>query len=616
MYPDNGHPDNGHPVSPNPVSPFRVRLIAAFLACAFLVIAARGVVLQVRDHEKLRTTAVDQMERNITIRGKRGRILDARDREIARSISGTSVGANPRSMKDKEHTARLLARALHLPAERLWRSFVPPRNFVWVKRQVTPAEEMAVRALGLPSVRYVPEPVRHYPKISRAAQVVGITGVDGIGLEGLEFRYNAELQGREYRFRVKTDARGRRFEMPEERETVDYNGNDLRLTIDLAIQFIAEKALAAAVERTAARSGMALVMEPATGAVLAMANVPLFNPNHFAEYPRDVWRNRIVTDPFEPGSTMKIFSAVAAIEAGGCTPDTLFFCENGKYAIGVDTIHDTRAHGWLPLKDIIKFSSNIGAVKMGEMVGPDVLHDILADLGFGRRTGIECPGETAGLLASYRKWSRIDAGVISYGHGLSVSVVQLGAALSAIANDGVLMRPRLVRDILSNTGEVIAGFPPETVRRVVSVKTARAIRRMMRAVVEPGGTGTRADLEGYPVCGKTGTARKVAAGGGYSRDRHLASFIGFAPETNPRLTILVIIDEPEMDFYGGKVAAPVFREIALQTFNYLNIPPLPRRGGRRSASLKGPAAPRISHDFSDIPLAASAAGASAPGTPL
>lgn len=500
-------------------------------------------------------------------------IYDVRGREMAISLESTSIAVRPRRMADPADAARRLAPVLGMDSRALQLRFLSRRAFTWLKRQASPSEVLGARSLGIDELEFIPEVSRFYPGRGLAGQVLGFTGVDGVGLEGLEFSFDAELRGGSRRLSVRRDALGKTFDAERNVDAAAASGNNLVLTIDRNIQFIAERSLEAAVAESKAASGMAVVMVPDTGAVLAMANVPLFNPNAFGRFPRASWRNRAVTDPFEPGSTMKIFSAAAAIESGGCTPDTIFFCENGKYRIGADTVHDTHPHGWLSLRKIIKYSSNIGAVKMSEMIGPELLFGTLRAFGFGDRTGIESPGETAGALSAPDRWSRIDTGAIAFGHGISVSALQLAAAASAIANDGVLMRPYLVRSVTDPAGRTLKEFGAEEVRRVVSVETARTIRRMMQDVVSEGGTGERAALDGYAVCGKTGTAQKLDEKGGYAEGAYLASFVGFLPADAPRLTILVVIDDPETGHYGGVVAAPAFRRIARETLNYLNVPP-------------------------------------------
>jgi cell division protein FtsI (penicillin-binding protein 3) len=351
------------------------------------------------------------------------------------------------------------------------------------------------------------------------------------------------------------------------------SGKNLVLTIDSMIQYIAEKTLDETVKKFSATSGMAIVMVPKTGAILAMAHVPLFNPNALKRSNRKNWRNRIITDPFEPGSTMKIFSAAAAIESGSSSPSSIFFCENGAYKMGRHVIHDTHEHGWLSLQQIIKYSSNIGAIKFSAIMGHEYLSRTLQNFGFGSKTGIDCPGETPGNLRPFRRWTKVDAGTISFGQGVSVSALQLIAATSAVANKGILMKPYVVQAITDHNGRLIKSFGPRRIRKVISEKTAETLSRIMQTVITEGGTGVNAALEGYSVCGKTGTAQKIDENGRYSYEKYVASFVGFAPAENPKIAVLVVVDEPEKQHYGSIVAAPAFKAIAQKTLDYMHIAP-------------------------------------------
>jgi cell division protein FtsI (penicillin-binding protein 3) len=310
-----------------------------------------------------------------------------------------------------------------------------------------------------------------------------------------------------------------------------------------------------------------------------LAHYPLLNPNALNEFDQDLWRNRVITDPFEPGSTMKIFSAAAAIESGTCSPNSIFYCENGAYRVGRHVVHDTHEYGWLSLQQIIKYSSNIGAIKFSTQTGSEHLFRTLQNFGFGIKTGIDCPGESAGSLSSFKKWTKIDAGTISFGQGISVSALQLIAATSAIANKGIFMTPYVVQAITDNNGRLIKSFAPSKGRRVISEKTARTLTRIMQTVTTEGGTGVNAALEGYSVCGKTGTAQKIGKNGGYENGKYVSSFVGFVPSEHPKVAILVVIDEPKGQHYGGTVAAPAFKNIAQKTLAYMNISPKSKTDG-------------------------------------
>ena len=552
---------------------FRILLVGLLFLTAFAAIGAKAVHLQVYRGPWLSEKASDQYEKSLTIPGQRGIIYDRNLNEMAVSIDVTSIAAYPARVENPKAAAKALARVLGLKAGALKKTLSAPKSFVWVKRQSTAKETIAVKKLEIPGIDFVTEYNRYYPNTTLAAQVLGFTGIDGAGLEGIEFYYNRYLKGADSKVTVFKDARGNGYRV-DPGPSAETGGHNLVLTIDNTIQYIAESALQEAVDEYSALSGLALVMNPQTGAVLALAHYPFYNPNSYSDFEKPVWRNRALTDNFEPGSTMKIFSAAAALEHGKISPQQIFFCENGTYRIGKNVVHDIHKHAWLSLQQIVKYSSNIGAVKVVEQVGAGNLYRTLSDFGFGRKTGIDSAGETPGTLSPYSSWSKIDTGAISFGHGVSVSAIQLATAVSAIANGGNLMKPYLVSDIVDQNGKVINVAKPQTVRRAISARTATIVKNILKTVITEGGTGVNAALDGYTVCGKTGTARKLDENGKYSRERHTASFVGFAPADRAKITVLVIIDEPQgKKYYGGVVAAPVFKKIAQQTLNYLNVPP-------------------------------------------
>ncbi|HKZ16537.1 MAG TPA: penicillin-binding protein, partial [Geobacteraceae bacterium] len=370
------------------------------------------------------------------------------------------------------------------------------------------------------------------------------------------------------------DALGRDIGVNRQIVTKSSKGANVVLTLDKNIQYIAEKELAKAVTDSRASTGMALVMEPQTGKILAMANYPNFNPNSFRQYPIQSLRNRVVADSFEPGSTLKVFLIAAALEEKIVSPNDSFNCENGSYAIGGRTIHDTHKYGTLKVSEILKYSSNIGSAKIGSRLGQQRLYSYLKNFGFGTRSGIELPGEAAGLLRERSQWYGIDLATISFGQGISISALQLATAISAVANGGSLMKPYIIDRVTDDNGNVLQQFSPQTRRRVVSAQTAHALTRMMEGVTDEGGTGMKGSVEGYGVAGKTGTAQKVdPLTKAYSASKRTASFVGFVPAEHPRLTIVVVVDEPRTNSYGGIVAAPAFSEIALQSLCYLRVLP-------------------------------------------
>jgi cell division protein FtsI (penicillin-binding protein 3) len=564
----------------------RILLVGVVFAMAFAVIGGKALLLQITQGSWLSRKASDQVEESFKAVGRRGTIFDRRGHAMALSIDVTSIAARPSQVKDPDAAAKDLARVLkRKPQEIKERLAAPRKPFVWVKRQATPKETEAVGQLRIPGIEFVSESSRFYPNRALAAHVLGFTGLDGKGLEGVEFFYDKYLRGSGTSVKVLRDAHGNGFQS-ESPADEDASGKNLMLTLDQSIQFTAETSLAEAVEKSRAKSGMAIVMAPRTGEILAMALAPTFNPNAFDDTKKALWRNRAITDPFEPGSTLKVFSAAAALEFANISPKTVFNCENGAYRIGKNTVHDVHRYGLLSLQDIIKYSSNIGAVKISEKVGPEKLHHTLRLFGFGQKTGIDSAAETAGLLMHHKHWKDIDTAAISFGHGVSASAVQLITAFSAIANDGVLMQPRIVQAITDQQGQILRQFPPEEVRRAVSPQTAATLKEILQTVMLPGGTGVNAALDGYSACGKTGTARKIDENGNYTNDRHVASFIGFAPADNPQVAVLVVIDEPKAQIYGGAVAAPVFKKIAQSALGYLNVPPQPV-GERLRVALDG-----------------------------
>jgi len=555
----------------------RATLIGLVFGLLLVGIGAKAVQVQIVRGTWLSDKALRQYQKSMQAVGKRGTIFDAQGRELAVSIDLTSIAAYPARITDGVATAAPLAKILNLDRQKLAAKLTGTnRAFTWLKRHVTPKEAQAVRKLKLAGIDFIPEHSRVYPHRSVAAQVIGFAGIDGRGLEGVEYLFNRRLKGDLGKYKIFKDALGRRIDDPTGNGR-SIRGHNLFLSIDRTIQYNVEKILLQTIKRFEARSAMGIVMVPQTGALLAMANVPLFNPNNYSQSTRWHWRNRTVADRFEPGSTMKIFSIAAAIESGAFKASSPLYCENGAYKIGANTVHDTKPHEWLTITDIVRLSSNIGAVKVGEKIGAERLHTTLQEFGFGARTGISCPGETTGRLRPYKRWSKIDVGAISFGQGISVSALQLATATAAIANGGVLMQPYIVEKITDARGRAIESYGPRPIRRVVSAGTAATVAAMMRTVVESG-TGTLAALDEYEVSGKTGTAQKTDENGSYDNGKFVASFTGFVPSRQPELVILVVVDEPEKNHYGGTVAGPAFRKIAEFTLDYLNIAP---QNGRR-----------------------------------
>ena len=555
---------------------FKVRIIfiTILLFFCFVFIVGRMFQLQVLKKEQLYKLAAQQHHVQIPLVPKRGTIYDNKGNELAVSIEVDSVYADSRKVIDVERTAKELSSVLQIDREELRERLKNRKTFEWVQRKISPKEVAEIKALSLPGVHFLKENRRFYPNMELAAHIIGFVGLDSKGLEGIEFQYDALLNGKGDVWTLERDARGREIVMdgvPVERE--DHHRN-VFLTIDKHIQHVAETELSRSVQKWGAKGGMVIAMDPLTGKILAMASYPFFNPNQFIQYRSKSWRNRAISDTFEPGSLFKAFLAAAALEEKVVRPLDSFFCENGSYTVYDRTIHDHSRHGWLTFQQIIKFSSNIGASKVGEKMGRERFYRYITSFGFGEKTRIGLPGEGKGIVHHPRYWSPVALDTISFGQGISVTGIQLAVALSAIANGGSLMRPYVVERITDEKGEVVQSFQPEVVRRVISEETAKKVIALLKATTEKGGTGEEAVPAGYEVAGKTGTAQKVdTLLGGYSEDRYTSGFMGFAPADEPKLVLLVVIDEPQGSTYGGVVAAPVFKAIMEKMLPYLNVLP-------------------------------------------
>jgi cell division protein FtsI (penicillin-binding protein 3) len=554
---------------------FRLLLVAVGVLSGFLLLLGRSVQLQVLQQERWASLAKREIKREFQFEPQRGDIIDRNGQELAVSTQMDSLAADPGAIEDPQGAAKKLASITGIPKATLLGKLRQRRaRFVWLKHHLPPREADAVRALDIEGILFVKENRRYYPNGDLAGQVLGFVGRDHHGLEGLEFSEDLLLRGQPDSQVGARDARGKIIYTQGLPEDESPQGHDLHLTLDKRIQYIAEQELNTTVSTFEAKSGVAVVMEPSTGEVLAMAVFPAFNPNAFSSYQPYAWRNRAVTDAFEPGSTFKVFLAAAALEESLVQPKDLFFCEQGNYQIQKHTIHDIKKYGWLSLAQIIRFSSNIGAAKVGEKLGADRFYHYIQAFGFGETTGVAVPGEVTGLVRLPEEWSTVDLAATSFGQSISVTALQWATALSAVANDGLLMQPVLIREVTDARGNVVKVNKPRPIRRVISVATARRLKQLLSDVLTPGGTGDQAALANYTAAGKTGTAQKSSRQiRGYSTDRHTASFIGFAPVTDPRIVVVIVINEPGKGLYGGVVAAPAFRRIAEQTLHCLNVAP-------------------------------------------
>lgn len=576
----------------------RIIMIGTVFGLLFLNVVGRAFYLQILQHENLVKKADKQHQHKVDLTPARGSILDRNGTTLAESIHMDSCYAEPRRIKDVDGTAGVLAPILGVPKDELAAKLSVNKSFIWIERWLAPEIAIRVKNMKLPGIGFAPESKRFYPNMEIAAHVVGFTGRDPNGLEGIELKYDSTILGNTGYMITERDALGRNIAVMDTVIKDSSPGKSVILTLDKTIQFIAEKELAKAVKDSNAKSGMALVMESDTGKVLAMANYPTFNPNAYSRYSLAELRNHVVADSFEPGSTFKIFTIAAAIDSGAIKSTDVYNCENGTYRIADRIIHDDHPQSRLNVSEIIKYSSNIGSAKIGFKMGEAKLSSYLRNFGFGGRTGIDLPGETPGSLK--RHWYGIDLATISFGQGVSLSTIQLVSALSAVANGGNLMKPYLVEQILDDSGKQVQKFEPQIVRRVISPETAQKLTKMMETVTGEGGTGTKAALDGYRVAGKTGTAQKVdPVTRTYSPSKRIGSFVGFVPANKPKLTIAVIIDEPQGVKYGGVVAAPAFRGIAQNSLAYLKIQPSgPITATAKQAAVTVAAVPTV-ESFSD-----------------
>jgi cell division protein FtsI (penicillin-binding protein 3) len=552
----------------------RVILVSFFIFFSFVLVVGRMFQLQVLKKEQLYKLAARQQSSQIPLVPKRGTIYDRNENELAVSVEVDSAYAESKKVVEVEKTVQGLSAIFQNDQKELRKKLKSRKSFEWIERKISPKETEAVKALNLSGIHFLRENKRFYPHSHLAAHIIGFVGLDSKGLEGIELQYDVLLNGKQNVLITERDAMGRGIMtggVPDEKEE---HYRNIILTIDKQIQYVAETELSHSVQKWGAHGGMVIVMDPMTGKILALTSYPFFNPNQFIQYRPRSWRNRAISDVFEPGSMFKAFLAAAVLEEKIVQPTDSFYCENGFYTVYDRTIRDHSKHGWLTFHQVIKVSSNIGAAKAAEKIGKERFYRYLCDFGFGEKTRVGLPGEAKGIVQHPRYWPPITLDTIAFGQGIAVTGIQMATALSAIANGGVLMRPQVVERITNEKGVVIQSFKPEAVRRVISEETSRKVMALLKATTEKGGTGEQAVPQGYEVGGKTGTAQKVdSILGGYSEDRFTSGFMGFAPADEPKIVVLVVIDEPRGSTYGGIVAAPLFRAIVEKVLPYLNILP-------------------------------------------
>jgi cell division protein FtsI (penicillin-binding protein 3) len=559
----------------------RTLFVAAFVAFWMLGIGARLVYLQVSQHEQLVARAHKQQQESIETSPSRGPVLDRQERELARTIDTTSVFIAPdefnknetQAMEEISCTADVLSSVLSLDRRTLINQIIEAkesgRRFLWVARRIAPDQAQRLETMDLAGLHARKEPKRFYPNGSLAANVLGFVGLDGIGLAGIEQVYNEKISGEPGKLFIEKDSRGRAYESTE---ILGRPGQTIILTLDQAIQYQAETALTAAIEQSRAKAGTAIVLDPHTGDILALANAPTFDPNDVSAASPAARANWALQNIYEPGSTFKVVAFSAAIEKGLAKPDDHIDCQMGSITVAKRLIHDHHPFGNLTIAEALAKSSNVAAIKLGLRVGDPTMYDYITRFGFGSRTGIELPGETAGLVRPLNRWQPSSIGSIAIGQEVGVTPLQMAAAFGALANDGVRIAPHLIREIRNASGVAIYRPNPER-RRVISTETASALRGMLEGVTL-NGTAKKAQLDGYTAAGKTGTAQKIdARSKTYSKTKFVASFVGFAPVNDPAVVIIVVLDEPGGAYHGGDVAAPVFRQIAEQILPEMGVIP-------------------------------------------
>lgn len=559
-------------------------LLGGALICLLMV---RLFWVQIVKSDDLSSRALENRLQDIRVEAKRGAIYDRNGRRLAISVSTESVYANPAEVRKagrEKETAQKLAGLLSMDEKKILRQITRPVAFEWIKRRVDLKTARQVRQLDLPGIYTVEESRRYYPKNMLACHVLGISGIDNVGLEGIDLYYNDVLAGSPGWFVIERDAQGRPIPEATHHYIPPRPGKSLVLTLDETIQYIVERELNMVMEMRHPQAACAIVMDPKTGEVLALANRPAFDPNHYEDYDFRARRNYAVNNALEPGSTGKIITAAAALAEGVVRPDDHFYCP-GFIKVGKHTINEAqhRKHGAETFTRVVENSCNVGFVQVGMRLGLPAYYKYLKAFGLGTKTGIDLPGEAKGIIVPEKRATQVDLATMSFGQANAVTPIQLLNAVCAVANGGLLLKPHLVKEIIDEKGRVVKKIEPEVVRRVIPEATSDELRSILEGVVK-NGTGKNAYIEGYRVAGKTGTAQKISPQGGYLPDQYVASFIAFAPANDPKLAVLVVIDAPKgYPYFGGVVAAPLVKSILEDSLTYLGV----RRQVEGNSQLKG-----------------------------
>lgn len=559
------------------ISNYRRKFEAVFLLFVIflLICIGRLLFIQLFKSDFLASIAKKQHSLFVELEPRRGTLFDINNKPLAVNISVDSVYASPTSIPDKNKEAiiRQLSSILGVSSSALREKLYKKKHFVWLARKISPEQSETIKKLKIKGLGFIKESKRCYPNGYLASHVIGFAGLDNTGLEGLELNYDAYLKGQPGWALFLRDARQNKLDLWE-KMVQPSDGYDLVLTIDEVIQYIAERELDKAFKQYRAKGASIVVLDPHTGAVLAFANRPTYDLNDYSSASKDVRRNRLICDMFEPGSVFKIVTASAALEEKKITEEDKIFCENGQYRVANHILHDHTSHGWLTFRQVIEESSNIGTTKVAMMLGQDTVYKYVKLFGFGSKSGIDLGGEISGMVSSPKYWSKVSIANIPIGQGVGVTTLQLANEISIIANGGQLMQPFIVKEIRDQYGEPVKVIEPKMVKKVLSVDTANRIKKILVGVVEEG-TGKMAKVLGFSAAGKTGTAQKLEPNGTYSHDKFVASFIGFAPAEDPLIAVAVSVDEPRGSIYGGVVSAPVFKNVALDTLRYLRTKQLP-----------------------------------------
>lgn len=548
----------------------RAVILHTAIIFSFILVSLRLADLMIFDHKRLQEKARQQHIKIEDIQARRGTIFDRMGRELALNLDLESLYCDPEAITADRADIRKLASFIKKEPGKILASMHDDGRFSWIKRKLSPEVADKVRSLDIEGLGFVTEAKRIYPKKELASHIIGCVGVDNQALEGIELKFDTYLAAKGGKVLLERDASGKTLSSGV---NIESKGNNIVLTIDEVLQRLVEKELDRAMDQWMAAAASAIMMDPYTGQILALANRPAYDPNQGGSASGNAKRNRAITDCYEPGSTFKLIIGTGSLEEKLVTPNTLFDVSKGGIEVGGKTIRDVHKYGILSFKEVIQKSSNVGSIMAGMKLGKENIYRYAKLFGIGQKTGIDLPGEVSGWISRPEHWSGTSLGAIPIGQEVAVTPLQMLRAYSAIANGGFLVRPYVVAEIISPDGKMIASFRDAEPQRIISAKTAETFRNILRSVTEEGGTAKSASVDGNHVAGKTGTAQMIdPVTKRYSRDKFVSSFVGFVPADHPRFAMIVVVYEPRGQIYGGVVAAPVFREISRQALSYLNVP--------------------------------------------